>query len=121
MCVWLFDSYCSLVGILGVSSPPTAEGFSVSARHLLLPWITTGDAKPGCLWPDSQGSFPHSFPLILSFLQHLKHLLCSVLGQSYLRLVVWWDPSSYYILHLGQALTSAGLSQKGSKLEIQGC
>ena len=85
MCVWLFGSYCSLVGILGVSS--SHQRIFPFLLDILVPWITTGDAKPGCLWPQIlRVHSPHPFPLILCFLQHLKHLLCSVLGQSYLSL-----------------------------------
>lgn len=99
MCVWLFDSYCSLskkllVGIVGVSSShQRIFCLFVSARHLSTldhnRWWKTGcKPKPrASLWPQMlRAQFFPPFPLILCFLQHLKHLLCSVLCQPYLSL-----------------------------------
>lgn len=115
--IWLLlliggDSRCQLL-------PP--EDFSVSARHLSTldhnRWCKTGLPVAA----DSQGSFPPplSFNFVFPSAFKTPSLQCS--GSVLPELVVWWDPSSYYILHLGQALTSAGLSQKGYKLETQGC
>ena len=60
---------------------------------------------------DAQGSIfpPLSFNFVFSSAFKTPSLQCSVSALP--EFVVWWDPSSYYILHLGWALTSAHLSQ----------